>query len=164
MSKRAKRERYRNHDSRRWLKHHPPRYSSPYRDMPPPDVWMEPAKRAVQLWPLRCQERKRLTEAPAYWVGRHGVSAECVATRELPGRAQRQYDAVAAALRDITREADGQARRKLCKAVCLDHTLGVVTAARDAGISETTARRWIMRFYRTVALHLGYGKAVENGH
>lgn len=156
MSRRKKRERYRDHDSRRWLKHHPPRYSAPYRHMPPEAVWLGPARRAVAVWPKLRDMQRAMTAAPVYFVGKHGFSAEEALIHALPPGAQRQYDAVEAALRDVARAEDGQARRRLCRAVCLEHTAGVVTAAREAGISETTARRWVKRFYRAVAYHLGF--------
>ena len=156
MSRRKKRERYQDHDSRRWLKHHPPRYSNPYRYMPPSEVWLPEAKRAAEVWPKLRETQRAMTASPVYFIGKHGFSAEDALLHALPPGAQRQYDAVEAALRDVSRQADGQERRRLCRAVCLDHTAGIGTAARTAGISESTARRWVGRFFRAVAYHLGF--------
>lgn len=147
MSRRKRWEKYRNHDSRRWLKHHPPCHGDRYRDMLPKEVWEAEVRQAVARWPT-------LRSRPAVYRSiRAGPSAE---SAYLMG-GNRWGEALDYALLDLGREEDGSRKVRLIRMIYLDHAWGVSKAAEKVEVSEATARRWIKRFRRAVAWRLGYG-------
>ena len=162
VSRRKKREQYRDHDSGRWLKHHPPRYSDRYRHLCPEAVWREKVDTALRRWGGKQIKSGRL-DYTAYRIGRHGMDAGEVASRIIGTRAERDLEAVRNAVLDLRQEADGPCKVLLVQRILRDHTHGIKGAAQAAGIAPATARRWVARFRRAVAWRLGYVEGDGHG-
>lgn len=100
---RKTREQRAMHDSRRYLKHHPPRRSDPLLWLPPPMVWMRAAERALTEYPALSRKRDRLMAERSYRVGRVGPSAERVLTSGPVAKIGKQLEAVDWARRHVAR-------------------------------------------------------------
>lgn len=96
MNKKKWERKFRGRDSRRFLKHHKPYYSDPYRPetMPPPESWTGMARRVLERYPRNCAQLEELRRTVGW-----SRSAESAAACILSSRAQREVDAVETARR-----------------------------------------------------------------
>lgn len=139
MSRRAeKREARAYHDSRRYLKQHPPRLSDPTFALRPRGEWIETVRRVIRDYPRRRARREAELRAGGLRTRRRGPSAEDVVLRNSGG----PVDAVDAALRQLT----GEERRRI-RQICFD---GAARCRSD--------RALIGQFQRLVAAYLGFGR------
>jgi len=76
-----KRERASYHDSRRWLKYHPPRRSDPLFGLKPKETWRKAVDKVIADYPrLKHQQMMTLTSG-GLWTSRRSISAEAVVMR-----------------------------------------------------------------------------------
>lgn len=140
MSRRAeKREARAYHDSRRYLKQHPPRLSDPTFGLRPRGEWIDTVRQVIRDYPRRRARREADLRAGGLRTRRRGPSAEDVVLRNSGG----PVDAVDAALRQLT----GEERRRI-RAVCF-----------EGAERHKSDRELIGRFQRLVAAYLGYGRS-----
>lgn len=139
MSRRGdKREEAGYHDSRRYLKRHPPRLSDPLFRLAPREEWIEPVRAAVRLYPRLARRREGEMRAGGVGSGRRGRSAESVVVCGSVGIPA----AVEAALEHFPRK-----RRSRLRAVLW------------GGLERTKADRAdVGLFYRYAAVYLGFGR------
>lgn len=139
MSRRQeKRERAAYHDSRRYLKQHPPRLSSPLFGLRPKAEWMETVRKAIRRYPSAAHRREEALRAGGVGSGRRGRSAENVLLYNSGG----VVDAVEAALGRLPPE-----QRRRVWAVCFGG------AERRKG-----DRAAVSLFERYLAAYLGFGR------
>lgn len=142
MSRRTeKRELAAYHDSRRYLKKHPPRLSDPLFGLKK-DAWVGEVKTVIQRYQEWKRDRERAMSCGAYRTGRRGWSAENVVLRYSGG----SVEAVETALKQFPRED-----RNRLQAVLWG---GEELAQRD--------KLLVGKFQRYLAVFLGYGRPRYN--
>lgn len=137
-TRQQKRARALYHDSRRWLKKHPPRLSNPLYGLSPKREWLRHVAEVVRAYPRRLKWRRAELRTGGLGGLRKGPSAESVVLRcEWP-----EVTAVERALEHLTPE-----QRRRIAAVLWGH------APRGKADKAATGL-----FYRYVAVYLGYGR------
>lgn len=143
MSRRKeKRERAAYHDSRRYLKKHPPRLSDPLFGLTEKVAWAREVEIVIQRYPEWKRDRERAMSYGAYRTGRRGWSAENVVLRHSGG----SVEAVETALKQFPRED-----RNRLQAVLRG---GEDLAQRD--------KLLLGKFRSYLAVFLGYGRPRYN--
>lgn len=127
--------------------------------------WWPHVKRIIELYPQRNREWEALKSVPItpnYEAVGHGSGisnpTELTAIRELPGIAQREFEAVRYAVSETAYQPDGEHRLMLIRLVYWRQSHTLHGAAMHVGISYATAKRWHRRFMLLVADKYGFGK------
>lgn len=143
MSRRKeKRELAAYHDSRRYLKKHPPRLSDPLFGIKEKAAWDREVKRVIGEYPEWKRERERAMSYGAYRTGRRGWSAENVVIRHSGG----SVEAVETALKQFPREDRNRIQ-------------AVLWGGEE---SDKTDKPLVGKFRRYLAVFLGYGRPRYN--
>lgn len=139
MSRRSeKKDRFSYHDSRRYLKKHPPRRSDPLFGLQPYSEWIGPVRWAIKEYPKLARQREADLRAGGLGGTRKGPSAESVVIHHSSG----PVVAVDEALERLT-----HAQRKRIREICF-----------EGAEREKSDRALIGLFQRYVATYLGYGR------
>lgn len=139
MSRREERREERSyHDSRRYLKRHPPRLSDPLFGLRPREDWITAVRQVIHIYPRMRDQREEELRAGGVSCGRRGRSAEWVLLRQSTG----PVEAVEAALRRLSRP-----QRRRIREICFE---GGSRCRGDKPLVDL--------FQRYVAAYLGYGR------
>lgn len=139
MSRRAeKKDRFSYHDSRRYLKQHPPRKSDPLFCLQPYSEWIGPVRWVIKEYPKLARRREADLRAGGLGGVRKGPSAESVVIYHSSG----PVIAVEEALQRLPPE-----QRKRIWAICF-----------EGAERKKSDRALVGLFQRYVAAYLGYGR------
>lgn len=139
MSRREERRELRScHDSRRYLKQHPPRMSDPLFGLRPRSEWIGPVRWVIKDYPKLARRRQADLRAGGLGGIRKGPSAESVVIYHSTG----PVVAVDEALKRLT-----PVQRNRIREICF-----------EGAERKKTDRALIGLFQRYVAAYLGYGR------
>lgn len=124
--------------------------------------WWGYCKGMIKRYPLLAAEREALRDPNliADYSGQPrggspGNPTAQGACRTLPGVKEREYQAVADAIRITMKERDGRDRLKLIELMFWARSHTLHGAATAIGVSYRTANRWHSEFIRAVAKNFG---------
>lgn len=125
--------------------------------------WWAYAKSMIREFPGRYEELcarrlpRTVQQYGAIVRGGSGTSrqTETLATTELPRVAQREYDAVRAAVEETLKRSDGRERVRLIDLIFWRQTHTLAGAAQAVHVSYVTAARWHGEFIRLVGANFG---------
>ena len=124
--------------------------------------WWSYIKAVIRDYPQLCKEQAVLhsQSVTANYSGMQGGTepsrgTEVIAVRELPGTAQREYEAVRRAIAITERYRNGQDRLNVVRLVLWDRSHTLEGAALCVPVSYDTAQNWQCDFIHLVAKNYG---------